>query len=1485
MLGKWRRAFTVLFFFLVAACSGGGCSSGCAGCGVTPLSNGFPTDKQITNAATARVTRSGLDFIAGNAATLVADVLKTSGTSGDILYGINTSSTSLGGVATATICSTGPSTTTTPPECEVDVQIGNSTFHVDAVAAGTGYTFPPCLQDGSCPSPTPSPVTISEPSLVVSGTMKMRLQDLPIHVDISAIGLGFDITASLGQNFMCSGGTATSDYADLPIAVAIPLVTETIPPRTGFTKIDPSNLQVYVGLQSSNIYLCSTCGTICSIIPGCSGLCTTALNDLVGAVFNFVEPTLVSTVASTVQKQLCTKPNPMQTPVCPVGSSPSSDGSECMYDASPGTCVPFLLGTEGHVDLSSAVAKLSPGTTGALDFLFAAGGDMIPAPSSPVDDVGYTGHTPNGMTLGFIGGATPAPQTQCVPLYNNTVPTGIPIPTELETNTVTPWPSSDPTGPQFGFAIAERFINYALGSVYNSGLLCLGITTASESLLQSAYLSLIIPSIKDLTFEWGRAPANPAAVAVVTRPQVPPKVTVGDGTSKSPLLNVEADQFAVDFYVFSEDRFVRILTYQADITVPVNISTAVTSTNPQGGLLPQIGTITAKNAMVTNSELLLDSPSSIAGAITGLLGALGGTVGGSIKPINLASALASYGIKLTIPDGGLRKVTEGSDRFLGIFGDLAVGPPSPLPPVHLKLTSKTVDASAMALATYDRAKLPKLGVHIAADDGVEGPLEYAYMLDHGTRSAWFSTPDPVIQEEDELFLQGNHVLSVVARRVGHPETETAVAAEIPFTIDVLPPSLEVTATSGGAKIQAYDFVTAQKDLVGRYQTTDFAGAQSEWTEWASVASLASVTLPATAASLTVQARDQEGNVGSYSIDLIRGRPNPAQASSSCGCSTPGRPVGTPVSGVAWAFGLAVAIVLRSVARKKRGSRQAARGARESGGGALDGSAAEGARGFDVAQRGKLAAALSLTAMATFGLLAAGCNCGGGGFTGNDSGKESGGDSPLGPMCGSTCNQPCMGALPPGLVGAYTSTAKANDGTVWVAGYNDSAISKDFSGLYGDLVVGKLDTAKNQVAWVTVDGVPALPKGTCPDYDPTGWRHGVPDPGNDVGLWTSIQMDATDHPIVSYYDATNHALKFASSQDGQKWNVYTVMQAAHSDIGRYSKMLVVGGTPTIAFLIMEPGPMGKMRSKVEVATATSKTPNSASDWTFEDAAVDNNGPCRAQFCNPPAVCVASTGQCETPVSGCKGSCDGGVCVDVEGGPSCQAQLAPTYIDIYPNAFGDYITMSDGPNGLGIVVYDRIDGLLEGVWKTGSTWQSQVIDGWTQPRKPMPGPDGGASTVTDTGDVGVGASLFISKTGDWHISYVNGTTEALQYILVPGGGKPTDYPEIVDNGLSLDGTAFPDGLHIVGDDSFIMVDDHNVVTIRYQDATAGTLRFATGTPQAGGKHQWSFHAVSQPGKFAGFFPHQLAGETNVANWWRQTDPSTGDITGDVSFVKPN
>jgi hypothetical protein len=204
------------------------------------------------------------------------------------------------------------------------------------------------------------------------------------------------------------------------------------------------------------------------------------------------------------------------------------------------------------------------------------------------------------------------------------------------------------------------------------------------------------------------------------------------------------------------------------------------------------------------------------------------------------------------------------------------------------------------------------------------------------------------------------------------------------------------------------------------------------------------------------------------------------------------------------------------------------------------------------------------------------------------------------------------------------------------------------------------------------------------------------------------------------------------------------------------------------------------------------------------------------------------------------------------------------------------MAAGPSGLGIVLYDRTRGNLVGAAKQGGSWTATILDGHT-----------GANGSVVTGDVGIGASLAITSAGDWHISYVNGWSEALQYLRVPGGDlAQLLQPEVVDKGLGVGGQAFPDGLHIVGDDSSVSVDSGGNVRVVYQDATAGTLREALGAPAASGAHTWTLTAISQPSEFAGFFPHYVPQAQSIANWFRATDTTKSPplVTGNVSFVAP-
>ena len=147
-----------------------------------------------------------------------------------------------------------------------------------------------------------------------------------------------------------------------------------------------------------------------------------------------------------------------------------------------------------------------------------------------------------------------------------------------------------------------------------------------------------------------------------------------------------------------------------------------------------------------------------------------------------------------------------------------------------------------------------------------------------------------------------------------------------------------------------------------------------------------------------------------------------------------------------------------------------------------------------------------------------------------------------------------------------------------------------------------------MSWVTVDGLPPpLPDDVCPPNDPSGWRGGIVNSGPDVGLWTSIVLSPSGTPMVTYYDATNEQLKFASSTDGVTWATHVVYSNSGSDAGRYSKMVLVNGNPVVAYLVIDTGTNGYSRTRVSIAQSTVALPTQSSDWQVQDALVDNDQP--------------------------------------------------------------------------------------------------------------------------------------------------------------------------------------------------------------------------------------------------------------------------------------
>jgi hypothetical protein len=752
----------------------------------------------------------------------------------------------------------------------------------------------------------------------IDGLLPIRIRDLPVSftlgLTVKAYVVAADKTQVPGQNLCAAGlrGSDTLPYKDFPLNVELPLITETRAPRDGYTKVDVDNAIIDIGITKDDVEVCDdTCGGL--------GICQGFFDTVKNLAFNTLIDGVKSQVKTALASAFCTKPTPAVTPACPTGSDPDNTdltkATKCVFTGTQ-ECVPSLLGIDGRMDLSKALSSFSPGTQGGLDFVLASAGDMNPAPGVatlpawtprkppvPAED-----NNPNGISLKMLGGAQPQPTAKCVTVVPNPPPQGIPVPKELEGDKITPWPAATP-GPHVGFALAGRYLDHAATSAFNSGVLCLGISTEQVDQLQTGYLSILAPSIKLLAFE-----QSAAAAAITTRPGAPPKIKLGNGTDikTDPLLTITLPKFAIDFYVFSLDRFVRFFTYTADVTIPVNLQTGKDpKTNPNGGLLPVLGDISLANASVTNADLLMDDPAMVSGGVTGLVGGIVGQfLGGGLKPVDLSSALASVGLGLDIPAGGIRKLTSGTDDFLAIFANItkATTTAHEEADTRASIVEKIVHADAMGL-TASRASFPKLRLHV---EGIASqPTEHTWWVDEGTHSAWTTAQDLVV-DQDTMILQGKHVLHVSSRVVGDMASEDGTPVELPFVIDTLPPRIEATRDGDRVKVRAADYVTSESSLVARRRI-----AEGAWSEWASLSDVASFEADA-ASAIDVEVKDEEGNVGRVSLPLIRGKADSslAAAGSGCGCRAIGArapaPLGSGQSGLfVGAMVLALAIAVRA----------------------------------------------------------------------------------------------------------------------------------------------------------------------------------------------------------------------------------------------------------------------------------------------------------------------------------------------------------------------------------------------------------------------------------------------------------------------------------------------------------------------------------------------------------------------------------------------
>jgi hypothetical protein len=1378
----------------VFACGGGGCS-GCAQCGLEPIPGGFPPSRpRIANAGQVRLTSNGIQFIEDN----IGEIAMIA-TGGPLTFPVPTTTVDVPVVRDATICP--------DRNCQISAEIND--LDLQPTAPNTLHAVVQIILDSRDLSGGRAPIPI---------TVDLGLFDADLNMDLD---------------------TRRGSRVFVALETDVTFSNEPRSPRTGFTRIDVGDITLIEGqgIEDDDIDVSGSgvAGAVVSFL----------LNLLKGTVINLLADQISGLTDGLVGDNLCTTQGEFG---CPTGSVADGSGPDavCRFSAG-GDCVPMLLGIDGQGDLGNAfLGGLSPGTHAPIQMVLASGEDGV-----AVNE---------GMSLYMTGGflsydrtfTTTPGHNPCVPMMEQ-----VPVPRIARVpsfqGNVIPGTS---TATHLGIGVGEDYLNYAGYGMYDSGMLCLGVGTRLSQQLSTGLFSVLVPTLRALTFPNGASP-----ISLAVRPQQPPTFAIGTNPGDT-LLTITLPQAQIDFYVWSQERYIRFMTYQTDLVIGVNLAVM------DGQIVPEIVGVTPTNSSVLNSEILTENPESLAMTIETVLTMFAGMLTSGISGFDLPAIM---GFNIDIPEGGIRGVRDGEDDFLGIFANLALAPTPLTAPIEtsLELSDLEVLPESMGQDTFGQNGRNTVWLHF----GAEGPLgveyEYSYRIDGALWSPW--TRDRRIQIDDAaLLLQAHHTIEARARVVGEANTVDRSPATAELLIDVLAPeiTLEERDDAIGVHVIAEDIVTADEDLEMRVRIDG-----GEWSAWGPIADVD--TDPEL---VEVEVRDEAGNVGRSQAPLIRGIPNPAGA-GACDCRAA---PGASSSGHA-PIGLFTSLLLLGavfVRRARRGTE-----------------AARGARGpFDVVR-----ALLGLAAVGAL-LVSGGCDCGGGpgGPDGGGGGTDAapvacGGETcsparPPGDTTGEVCCEAemmCVAydlealcdpgftcadienvvvdascevtcsmceALPPLATGILaTDLDLVIDGTTsYLSGYSPGVPG---GAEYGDLVFGTLAGGDaSSIEWEVVDGVPSDAGRPVGAID--GWRGGIAEPGDDVGRWTSMARASDGTFYIAYYDVTNTALKIAIGRAGS-WATHTV--DATADSGRYTAItLSSSGAPIIAYQRRELAADGRVRSAARVATASSAMPAATSDWTStEVSGVD--AACRPDMCMDGQACLES-GACVTPSTDCAMACgDGQACVT----GACQPALVDPYVEDLPPGRGLYNQIATTSSGLALTFYDRSEGNLYGASFDGTTWAAPfLIDGYGR---------------TGAGDSGMGSSLFVDGTGTWHVTYVDGTDEGLRYAQITGGAVTVR--ELVDDGTTDGTTPHTDGRHLVGDDSSVVVTAGGEVRVAYQDATSHTLMIArrSGT-------SWSQRVIDSE-DHTGFWVEQAltASGSSVATWWRrQMGRSTIDgvrvISGD-------
>ena len=1072
--------------------------------------------------------------------------------------------------------------------------------------------------------------------------------------------------------------------------------------------------------------------------------------------------------------------------------------------------IPHPLGIAGMIDVGKLLAGVSPGTEALME------GRIVPG--------GYVALNNNGMSLGVITGlnADEDPATRvngrdplnsepsrCVPPIPapdfGAPPANLPITARSTFGLAAanafngaPDPSAD-----LAMGISETMLDLAGHHLVTSGAMCLGVGTSLVAQLNVGTIGLLVPSLADLQSDKGNDP-----LLLVTRPQRALDFTIGDNTMASPALTIKVDHMEVDFYAFLYERYTRAFTLDLSMNIGVNLAFEQMAGMP-ATIKPTLVGINAQNVTVKviNSEFVKETPAhlemvlpSVFNLITPLLG--------NIPAIPVPS-FAGFSLN----NLSIQHVTTTQDDFLALFASLGSSAPFRAKALHdplfadaltridadlplllpkstgkarlVNVTTPPSEAVRAALIAGKTTGLPELTFDVDHVDASGRTLEWAWNINGGLYHQ-FTTQSPLVVSDPAFAWQGKFTIGLQSRVVGDYHTISDVI-ETPVVIDSVGPKiftdkLELDGDSN-VSLPLWDLVSGKTVQYGFGKPG--ADAPVAWIA-GGTARLAKADLDKLLVNneVAVFAKDEQGNVTTVLIAPFHGAPGEA----GCTCNTQGG----PSSG---------GLVLIGIVGLALGNRRAWR------------------------RRLRRVLRVRLVSMGLLWLggsiamsLQPGCDCGNHSEKSCDTAMDCGPDFCMAgelPQClDHTCQ--CSEDLVPGRIGPYSHVAAGADGSIWVSAYAQS---------YGDLVVAQVQPGRvPDTAWEWVDGVPADGAVIAPG---SAFRGGIMESGPDVGMYTSIAVNPTGVPMVTYFDRDTSSLKFAAKVGGA-WQLH-VVDAGNSVggelgtqlVGMYTSLTLRSddGRPGVAYLAHVTDASGE-HAEVRYAAAQVPMPTKASDW-------------------------------QTWV------------VDTAPVPAGTTNIYPL-----PEGLGLFIDSARLPNQAPVVAYyDRTSGELKLAKFDPSLGQfstPKVLEGGTG------------------NDAGWSPTVAVAADGTVNVAYVNAQHDDLKFIT----DKPNAVAEVVDDGYrivgqSVDGLPKPE-YHFVGDDASLQLPGGGPM-VAYQDSTTQELLLATrGTDGTWTHVSVAGHTDPWPGAYGFFASDTVSGTNLVMSTW-VIDQPTNENWVEV-FVRP-